>query len=187
MSAVSDFLGAIPVLDAHHHLWAIAGGHYPKFVGPPDAGFFLGDYRAIARDFLPADYRRAAHGHNVVATVHVEAEWRRDDQLGESRWVDATAREHGLPDAFVGHAWFDDPRIEAVLEAHASFARLRGIRSKPALPGDAGTHGEGRGSMRDAAWRRGYALLARFGLRYDLRVPHTQLIEAAELVTSTLR
>ena len=175
---MSPFLRDIPIVDAHHHLWRLEGDHYPKFVGPPRP-FFLGDYQALKRDFMPADYREASAGHNVVATVHVEAEWRRDDQLGETRWVDAVADEHGLPDVLVGHAWFDDPDVERVLEGHARCPRMRGIRSKPALPGCPEGDEEGRGSMSDPAWRRGYALLARYGLSWDLRVPHVQLPEAA--------
>lgn len=178
---MSPHLDRIPIIDAHHHLWQLAGDHYPKFIGPPK-DFFLGDYSALHVDFMPEDYRRAASRHNVVATVHIEAEWQRNDQLGESAWVSAVADAHGLPDAMVGHAWFDDPRVEQILESHARYPRMRGIRSKPALPGRPTNDQEGRGSMSDPAWRRGYALLARYGLSWDLRVPHPQLAEAAELL-----
>jgi predicted TIM-barrel fold metal-dependent hydrolase len=178
---MTPFLEQIPIIDAHHHLWRLEGDHYPKFVGPPK-DFFLGDYQALRSDFMPEDYRRVSAGHNVVATVHVEAEWRRDDQLGETAWVASVADEHGLPDVLVGHAWFDDPQVERVLEGHARCPRMRGIRSKPALPGRPADDEEGRGSMSAPAWRRGYALLERYGLSWDLRVPHPQLPEAAELV-----
>jgi predicted TIM-barrel fold metal-dependent hydrolase len=178
---VTPYLRDIPIVDAHHHLWTLAGDNYPKFVGEPK-DFFLGDYSALYEDFLPADYRRLSRGHNVVATVHVEAEWRREDQVGETRWVDAVADEHALPDVLVGHAWFDDPDVEAVLEGHVAHRRMRGIRSKPALPGAPADDQEGRGSMSDPNWRRGFALLARYGLSWDLRVPHAQLPEAAELL-----
>ena len=177
---MTPFLQQIPIVDAHHHLWQLAGDHYPKFVGPP-RDFFLGDYSALRHEFMPDDYRRAAAGHNVVATVHVEAEWRRDDQAAETERV---ADAHGLPDVMVGHAWFDDPQVERVLEAHARYARMRGIRSKPALPGRPADDEEGRGSMSDPAWRRGYALLSKYGLSWDLRVPHSQLPEAAALVSA---
>ena len=180
---MTPFLQQIPIVDAHHHLWRLEGDHYPKFLGPPKE-FFLGDYSALREDFMPADYRRVSSGHNVVATVHVEAEWRRDDQAGETAWIDAVADEHGLPDVLVGHAWFDDPDVERVLQAHASHARMRGIRSKPALPGRPVDDEEGRGSMSDPSWQRGYALLAKYGLSWDLRVLHPQLPEAAALVSA---
>lgn len=180
---MNEFLRTIPIVDAHHHLWQLAGDHYPKFVGTPKE-FFLGDYSAMRKDFMPADYRACASAHNVVANVHIEAEWRRDDQLGESAWVHAVAEEHGLPHVMVGHAWFDDPRVEAVLEGHCRYPRMRGIRSKPALPWCPQGDNEGRGQMSDPAWRRGYALLAKYDLSWDLRVPHSQLPDAAELVAA---
>ncbi|MCB1743345.1 MAG: amidohydrolase family protein [Gammaproteobacteria bacterium] len=178
---MSTFLEQIPIVDAHHHLWRLAGDHYPKFLGPPK-DFFLGDYSALHADFMPDDYRQVSSRHNVVASVHIEAEWQRDDQLGETAWVDSVADQHGLPDIIVGHAWFDDPQVERILEGHARYPRVRGIRSKPALPGRPAADEEGRGSMRDPAWRRGYALLERHGLSWDLRVPHSQLPEAAEVI-----
>ncbi|MCP5151678.1 MAG: amidohydrolase family protein [Chromatiales bacterium] len=183
MTEISNFLRDIPIVDAHHHLWDLDRHHYPWLGDRMNPHFFLGDYSALRRNYLPQDYRRDAAGHNVVATVHVEAEWDRADQVGETRWLSAVADVAGMPAALVGHAWFDDPRVEAVLEAHAAYPRMRGIRSKPARPGQApGDEDEARGSMRDPAWRRGFALLARHGLSWDLRVPLAQLAEAAELV-----
>jgi predicted TIM-barrel fold metal-dependent hydrolase len=173
---------SIPIVDAHHHLWDLTRNHYPWLAERPNEHFFLGDYGALRRNYLPADYRADAEGHDVVATVHVEAEWDRADQVGETAWVASMADDEGLPDVMVGHAWFDDPDVEAVLEAHAAHPRMRGIRSKPARPGQAPGDDEARGSMSDPAWRRGFALLARYGLSWDLRVPHQQLGEAAALV-----
>jgi predicted TIM-barrel fold metal-dependent hydrolase len=178
---MTPFLEQIPIVDAHHHLWLMEGARYPRFTGPRKA-FFLGDDTPLRKDFMPQDYRREAGGHNVVATVHVEAEWNRDDQVGETAWVDSLADTHGLPDVLVAHAWFDDPGVERVLEGHARHARVRGIRSKPALPGHPHGDHEGRGSMSDPAWRRGYALLSKFGFSWDLRVPHVQLPEAADVI-----
>ena len=180
--ALPPHLVEMPIIDAHHHLWTVDGQRYPRFAHAPDPNFFLGDDTALRHDFLPADYRAAASGHNVVATVHCEAEWRRDDQLGETRWLTAIADAHGLPDALVGHAWLDDADVDEVLAGHAECSRMRGIRSKPALPGGRGTAGEGRGAMTDPAWRAGYARLAAYGFSYDLRVPHPQLAEAADVI-----
>ncbi len=176
------FLQDIPIVDAHHHLWDLARNHYPWLSDRMNPDFFLGDYAALRRNYLPADYRRDAASHNVVATVHVEAEWDRADQVGETRWLSGVADVHGMPHALVAHAWFDDSRVEAVLEAQAGFARVRGIRSKPARPGQ-DPHGadEARGAMSDPAWRRGFALLRRYDLSWDLRVPLAQLPEAAVL------
>ena len=79
-----------PVADAHHHLWSFAHGRYPWLQNEYDAGrFFLGDYRALCQDFLPAHYRAASAGCNVVATVHIEAERDRGEQVAETAWLHA--------------------------------------------------------------------------------------------------
>ncbi len=180
---MNRFLEKIPIVDAHHHLWDLDRNYYPWLSERANKHFFLGPYDALKRNYLPPDYRRDAVRHNVVATVHVEAEWDRGDQVGETQWLDAIADEHGMPNAFVGHAWFDDPNVERVLEAQAAHPRMRGIRSKPAPPGqDPSDVDEARGAMSDPKWRRGFALLAKYGLSWDLRVPLAQLADAAELV-----
>jgi len=63
------------VVDAHHHLWDLSSGRYPWLQQDyNEQTFFLGDYRALQQNFLPADYRRVSADCGVVATVHVEAE-----------------------------------------------------------------------------------------------------------------
>ena len=59
---------------------------------------------------------------------------------------------------------------------------MRGIRSKPALPDLPQGGEEGRGNMLDSAWRRGFALLGKYDLSWDLRVPSSQIEAAAALV-----
>lgn len=179
---MSTFLENIPIADAHHHLWDLSHGIYPWLGDRPNESFFLGDYAAIRRNYLPHDYRADARGHNVAWTVHIEAEWDRNQQVRETEWLSSVAEQHGMPHVLVAHAWFDDPNIESVLEAHCEHPLVRGIRSKPARPGQA-PHDvdEARGAMSDAAWRRGFALLRKYNLRWDLRVPVQQLPEAAQL------
>jgi predicted TIM-barrel fold metal-dependent hydrolase len=179
---LNEFLQNIPVVDAHHHLWDLGASTYPWLGERPNTGFFLGDYSALRKNYLPADYRRDSLGHNVKLSVHIEAEWHRDGQIDETRWVNQMADETGTPGAIVAHAWFDDDNVEGILERQASFPRVRGIRSKPARPGqDSGGDDEARGAMSNPAWRRGFALLSKYDLSWDLRVPLEQLEEAARL------
>ena len=175
---------AVTLVDAHHHLWDLGRNDYPWLADHPEP-FFLGDYSALKRNYLPADYRRDATAHNVLATVHVEAEWDRADQVGETRWVSAIAAEHGFPNAIVAHAWFHTDNAAEVIAAQAAFPRVRGIRSKPvtAPSPEAMTPGA-TGSMQDDRWLQGFALLARHGLSWDLRVPYWHLAEAAEVAAA---
>ena len=71
----------LPIVDAHHHLWDLDGDiRYPWLTGGEHHGF-LGDYSRIQRSYLPEEYRRDTALHNVVATVHIEAECDRGQQL----------------------------------------------------------------------------------------------------------
>ena len=65
--AARDF--AIPIVDAHHHLWDLKAGRYPTKQDQYDKNFFLGDYRKICRDYLPADYVGDLSGYKVVGSV----------------------------------------------------------------------------------------------------------------------
>jgi predicted TIM-barrel fold metal-dependent hydrolase len=144
--------------------------------------FRYGDYSALRRSYLPRDYFRDAAGHDVVKTVYVETEWDPRDPVGETRWLQEIIAETGFPHAIVAGARLDDPEVETVLAAHAAFARVRGIRHKPRVAGSpAAVQIGARGSMGDPAWRRGYGLLARYGLSFDLQTPWWHLAEAAAL------
>lgn len=177
------FLDCLPIVDAHHHLWTLEGGNYPWLGSRPNGAFFLGDYSALRRmDYLPDDYRADARSHDVRLTVHIEAEYDRERQVEETRWLAGVAEQHGMPGVLVAHAWFDDPQVERVLEAHCECPLVRGIRSKPARPEQSPDDmDEARGRMDDPAWRRGFALLERYDLGWDLRVPVQQLRAAARV------
>lgn len=185
---------AFPIIDAHHHFWQLGSRqpargqltgaplYYPWLQDAEPHAFFLGDYAALKRNYLPADYRRDAAGHNVVGTVHVEAECSRDQQVAETRWLTQLHQQDGMPQAIVAHAWLHTPQAEAILEEQQSFALVRGIRSKPvtsAAP-DLSVAGAA-GSMQDPAWLAGLRLLRKLNLSWDLRVPTWHLEEAAQV------
>ena len=173
---------SLPIVDAHHHLWQLTGGplHYPWLQDAEPHEFFLGDYASLKRDYLPADYRRDSAAHNVVKTVHVEAECSRRQQVGETRWLTALNAQHGMPNAIVAHAWFHTANAEEILAEQKSFPLVRGIRSKPVTsrgPRECVTGAPG--SMQDPKWLAGLRLLRKFDLSWDLRVPTWHLEEAA--------
>lgn len=177
----------ITLIDAHHHLWDLDSHRYPWLQEPGDADFFLGDYRALRRNYLPADYLADSAAQRVLATVHCEAEHDRADQVAETRWVHEQHARYGFPNAVVAHVWFHAPNCEEVLGRHLDYPLLRGIRSKPVTaprPQLAASVRGQPGSMQDEAWLRGFALLARHGLSWDLRVPYWHLEEAAEVAAA---
>ena len=130
------------IFDAHHHLWNLgAGGHYPWLQEAYDEDFFLGDYHAMCRNFMPADLRAHYRNWNLVGSVHVEAERSRREQVAETRWLAALHEQSGLPTVIVGHVHFTQPNRDEVLADHAECPLVRGIRSKPVTACDTGALG----------------------------------------------
>jgi predicted TIM-barrel fold metal-dependent hydrolase len=168
-----------PIADAHQHFWDPRVNYHPWLCDEPPIPFRYGDYRALRRPYLPADYFADARPHNVVKTVYVETEWDPRDPIGETRYVERLRRETGFPTVMVGQAWLDRGDAAEVLARQAAFPFVRGIRHKPRAnpsPADGAP-----GGMSDARWREGFALLARHGLRFDLQTPWWHLREAAQL------
>ena len=172
----------LPIVDAHHHLWDLELKAHPWLVAEPVRGFRYGDYSAIRRSYLPADYRRDTQRFSVVKTVYVEAEWSSADPIGETRWVHAIAAQHGLPNAMVAQAWLDRADVAEVLAEQAAFPLVRSVRHKPkSAPRPQDARRGAPGSMDCARWRAGYALLAGHKLHFDLQTPWWHLDAAAEL------
>ncbi len=172
----------LPIVDAHHHLWDLEGDlTYPWLTSGEHA--YQGDNSAIRRTYLPEEYFRDTTLHNVIATVHIEAECDRSRQVEETAWVSAQAAATGMPNAIVAHAWIDEPDPEDILARQKAFPLVRGIRTKPIIASgpDDSVAGQPR-SLQDPKWRAGLALLEKYDLSWDLRVPWYHLSEAAEVV-----
>ena len=121
----------IEILDSHHHFWDLDKNYYPFLCDKIDPDFFLGNYEIIRQNYLPVDYEMETKNHNVIGTIHCEAEWDRNDQLGETKWIQNLAKKNRFPNAIIGHAWFHTENSEAIIAEQASFDMVKSIRSKP--------------------------------------------------------
>jgi len=169
----------LPIVDAHQHFWDPRVNYHPWLCDEPMIRFRYGDYGAIRRPYLPADYFADAAGHRVVKTVYVETEWDPRDPVGEMRYVAKLRSETGYPTVAVAQARLDRDDATQILERQAAFAFVRGVRHKPRAngsPSDAAP-----GGMSDPKWRAGFAALGRYRLRFDLQTPWWHLPEAARL------
>ncbi|MGF6408804.1 amidohydrolase family protein [Paraburkholderia tuberum] len=169
------------IVDAHHHLWRLNGDvRYPWLQGAYDPEhFILGDYADLRNDFGVDEFRRAAGGAPVVASVHVEAECLRDDALAETRWLHDVVVRHPIPSAVV--AWVDllaDDADERLAE-QAAYPLVRGVRFKPRTSATPDATVDGPGTLSDPRWPRALERLAAHELRWDLRVPFWHLDETA--------
>ena len=172
----------IAIVDAHHHFWDPTTNYIPWLCDEPPIAFRYGDYRAIRKPYLPADFRRDWGGHRVVKSVYIETEWDPRDPIGETRWVEGVAKAHGLPNAVVAQAWLDRADVAEVLAEQARSPLVRAIRHKPkSSPRREDAQRGATGSMDDKKWRDGYALLAKNGLHFELQTPWWHLDAAAQL------
>jgi predicted TIM-barrel fold metal-dependent hydrolase len=169
------------IIDPHHHLWDRPGWRY------------------MPHDLL-AD---VASGHNVVATVFVQARaFHRADgpeemkPVGETEFVNGAAAmgasgQYGpgrICAGIVGHA---DLRLGAavdrVLEAHirAGGDRFRGIRHIVAHDTDEQLNNPGNPApaqlLGDARFREGFARLAPMKLTFEAWLYHPQIDELTDL------
>jgi predicted TIM-barrel fold metal-dependent hydrolase len=167
------------IVDAHHHVWDTRLKSYPWLCDEPPIKFRYGDYSSIRRPYLPSDYLADALPYEIVASVYVEAEWNRDDPLGEMDYIAGLREAEGLPTVAVAQAWLDRKDCAAVLESHAARSFVRSIRHKPRANEKAGE--ANKGAMTDPSWRAGYALLGALNLRFDLQTPWWHLAEARAL------
>jgi L-fuconolactonase len=169
---------AIPICDAHHHLW-----------NRPDQRYLLDEFVADA-----------SAGHNVCRSVFVE--WRshyREGGAAEMRSVGETefaaavgeSSAHGglrVCAAIVGYADLSlGSAVAPVLEAHiaAGRGRLKGIRNVATWDADPQVLGGPPicppGLYREPRFRQGLAVLARYGLTFDAWVYQTQLDDLIDL------
>ena len=161
---------SFPIVDAHQHFWDPRINYHPWLCDQPPIAFRYGDYSALRRPYLPADYFTNAGQHRIAKTVYVETEWNPRDPLGEMNYVERLRRDTGFPTVAVAQAWLDRADLGATLAGLTQLDFVRGIRHKPRP-----------GQMDDAHWRAGFAQLAAHGLRFDLQAPWPQLEEAARL------
>ncbi len=173
---------SFPIVDCHQHFWQLGQGNYPWLDRADPPAHRYGPVASIQKDYLPADYRRDTAGFEIAATVHVEAEWNSADPVAETRWLHDLSAAERRPNAIVAQAWFARDDIAAVLAGHAAFPLVRAVRQKPAATPSPEQFQPGLpGSMSDPEWRRGYGLLAKHGLHYELQTRYWHLPEAAAL------
>jgi predicted TIM-barrel fold metal-dependent hydrolase len=170
-----------PIVDPHHHLWDRGGQRY-------------------LIEEMVADI---ASGHNIVATVYVEARsmYRAGGPealrpVGEVEFVNGVAAMSAsggygpaaICAGIVGHAnLLLGEGARAVLEAEiaAGQGRFRGIRHSSAWDADPEiAHmyaARPKGLLLDTTFRNGFACLAPLGLSFDAWLFHPQIGELADL------
>lgn len=159
------------IIDTHMHLWDTANGYewLPKILDG-----------ALNSNFLMEDYFEMAKNQNISQMVHIECGGFPQNPVLETRWVQEQADKYGCPQGIIGFAELDSPDINKVLKEHAQYPNFRGIRMP--LNYVAGCFGAKRDDyMRDPNWRKGYALLSKHDLLFEMQIFDPQIPDAVEI------
>jgi predicted TIM-barrel fold metal-dependent hydrolase len=171
-----------PLVDPHVHLWDLSHIRYPWLTGPFDSDNPNGSVEPIAVDYPLDAYLADAGRWDVRGIVHIDAGADPADALRETQWLQAMANAGGMPSGIVAFAALDDPEVETLLAAHVTHANVRGIRhiinwhpdpARSYSPADVTT---------TSAWMRGFGLLKKFGLSFDLQAYPGQFTHLAALI-----
>lgn len=172
----------LPFIDAHVHLWDLARIRYPWLMPPFAEDGPNGSVEAIARTYLLPDYLADAGEWDVRGIVHIDAGAVPEAALDETDWLQDMADANGLPSGIVAFAALDDPGVETLLRAHSQRRNVRGIRHIVNWHADPQRTYTPRDVTRDEAWQRGFAMLGRFGLSFDLQAYPAQFPALAKLI-----
>jgi predicted TIM-barrel fold metal-dependent hydrolase len=159
-----------PIIDAHHHLWDLSMGKHPWLMPSDNAVTALGGLERLQRNYVVEDYLRDASGHNVVATVHIEALWQPGDALGETLWLESLDKTQGVAQRYVAAAPLGTPEARDVIARQAEVARIVGIRGilshHPSAPQK--SFAKRPDLAYDKDWRRDVGLIGEAGLHLEL-------------------
>ena len=169
-----------PVIDTHHHIWQRAN---VAWLADPPIPRMFGDYFGIRRDYMVEEFMQDLQPEGVIKSVHVTANWGLDRALDETRWLQETADKHGFPHGIVFQVDLADPDIEAKLKAHKAFPNVRGVRQMLYWDVDPVRQSVPRPDYcNDPDFRRGFALLEKYDLSFELQVYAAQAPYAVELI-----
>ncbi|HET9665536.1 MAG TPA: amidohydrolase family protein, partial [Desertimonas sp.] len=164
--------GAFEFIDAHIHVYDLAHPTLryawlePDFVHP-----VIGDIDAIKTyRYKLANFTAETRFAGVVGAVHVQAALGSTDPAQESEFVNSQLDADSMPVMLVGDARMQSPDVEETLARHAAHANFRGIRDFAV--GD---------YLVDPAFHRGYALLEKYGMSYDLDATPESMAKARDL------
>jgi predicted TIM-barrel fold metal-dependent hydrolase len=169
-----------PVIDTHHHIWLRKD---VAWLADPPIPRMFGGYFGLRRDYPVEEWINDVVPQGVTKSVHVTANWGLARALDETRWLQSVADKHGFPHGIVCNVDLASPDAEAALKAQKQFPNLRGVRQMLYWDSDPVRQAAPRADYcNDPAFRRGFALLEKHGLNFELQVYAGQAAYAADLV-----
>lgn len=169
-----------PIIDTHHHIWRRRDVEWLQDPAPPR---MFGDYAGIRRDYTVEEWMADVTPQGVVKSVHVTALWGPSKELAETKWLQETADQSGFPHGIVFNCNFAAPGVEAALKAQKKFSNVRGARQMLFWDKPKERQGAPRADFcNDPEFRRGFALLEKYNLHFELQIYAHQVKHALKLI-----
>jgi predicted TIM-barrel fold metal-dependent hydrolase len=169
-----------PMIDTHHHIWRRSD--IPWLADPPIPRMFS-DYFGLRRDYPVEEWMNDIVPQGAVKSVHVTANWGIPRALDETRWLQSVADKHGFPHGILTQADLTDRDLDGKLKAQKQFPNIRGVRQMLYWDSDPVRQSVPRPDFCNSAeFRRGFALLEKYDLSFELQVYAGQAACAAELI-----
>jgi len=170
------------IIDAHHHIWR--KNDLPWLRDEPQPRIF-GEYASIRRDYPIEEYLADIQAQSVEKSVYVQTNWTPSDGVKEVAWVQSVADRSTHLNAIVGYADLGSPKVEETLAQQRQFTRFRGIRQQLHWHTNSQYRFASRPDlMNDSGWRRGFSLLEKFGLIFELQIFAHQMSDGAALAAA---
>jgi len=167
-----------PVVDTHHHIWQRKD---ISWLADPPVPRMFGDYFGLRRDYPVEEWINDIVPQGATKSVHVTAMWAPTRALDETRWLQSVADKHGFPHGIVCNANLAD--IGAALKEQKQFPNLRGVRQMLYWEPNPVRQAASRADYcNDPDFRRGFALLEKLDLHFELQVYPGQAKYAVELI-----
>lgn len=169
-----------PAIDTHHHIWLRKD---VAWLADPPIPRMFGNYFGIRRDYPIEEFINDVKLQGVTKSVHVTAMWGPSRALDETRWLQSVADKQGFPHGIVCNADLASIDVESALNAQKQFPNLRGVRQMLYWDTDPVRQGAPRPDLCNSPdFRRGFSLLEKFGLHFELQVYPGQAAYAVELI-----
>jgi predicted TIM-barrel fold metal-dependent hydrolase len=169
-----------PAIDTHHHIWLRKD---VAWLADPPIPRMFGDYFGIRRDYPVEEFINDVRSQGVTKSVHVTAMWGPSRALDETRWLQSVADKQGFPHGIVCNADLTGVDVQSALKAQKQFPNLRGVRQMLYWDTDPVRQGASRPDLCNSPdFRRGFSLLEKFGLHFELQVYAGQTAFAVELI-----
>jgi len=173
---------ALPIIDAHHHIWRqndlawLKGPMQPRIFGP---------YEPIRRDYPIAEYLADLAGTGVVGSVYCQTNWPPKGELTEVAWVDSEAKQsNGVLQGMTAYCNLLAEDAPEMLAAEAKASPLvRGIRMQLHWHENPLYRFAPRPDlMNEPLFRKNLARLQDHGWLFELQVFTSQMQDAAKLI-----